>query len=440
MNSHLNIFKTYTNSQRSYQLENDLTRAFAISLQEDSLFFHEILKEVFKGTKFYSQLFDSLESETTISIDIQKRTSQLFEYEHIFAITLSEAEIGDFWGAKNDRNYDPICDLVIKVNDVYLIIEAKRDNYDCTAQLYNQVLNVISSDEANTNSLNEKEHGKVITPFDLNWAKLMAIAVKVLSFEKSFGNTNRFLADFVSLVKSHNYRWLPESPINSLQSNNKNSIFRRIDSAIIEASKIDSSITKLHYNDRLGIEFNKGWAQEILFNINKNGDLIVAIYPGNTKAQGHSLFKANPVFSQNISILDETYSVTKTYHIKFTSFQKYFTGLWFGDNVLNSDLYTRNNFYKFTGRKKRGKDWDEIEALFDNSLNFDWKNECKWNNKIINSGKNQFDISFGYELVVEIPFEKLKELDIVQSDLTKLTELIKNISNEFRDNLLNTSA
>jgi len=192
MNNHLNIFKTYTNSQRTFQLENDLTRAFAISIQEDSLFFNEILKEVFNGTNFYSQLFDSLESETIISIDIQKRTSQISDYDHIFAITLSEAEIGDFWKAKNNRNYDPICDLVIKINNVYLIIEAKRDNFDCTAQLYNQILNVINAVDQNTASLNKIEHGNIITPIDLNWSKLMAIAVKVLSFEKSFGNTNRF--------------------------------------------------------------------------------------------------------------------------------------------------------------------------------------------------------------------------------------------------------
>lgn len=439
MNSHLNIFKTYTNSQRSFQLENDLTRAFAISLQEDSLFFNEVLKEVFNGTKFYSQLFDSLESETTISIDIQKRTSQISDYEHIFAITLSEAEIGNFWEAENNRNYDPICDLVIKINNIYLIIEAKRDNFDCTAQLYNQVLNVINSEEENTTSLNKAEHGRKITPFDMNWSKLMAIAVKVLSFEKSFGNTNRFLSDFVSLVKSHNYRWLPESPINSLQSNNKSSILRRIDSAIIEASKADNNITKLHYNDRLGIVFTKSWAQEILFDINEDGDLIVAIYPGNTKSQGYNIFRTDPTFSREIQILDETYLVSKNYHIKFTSFQKYFTGLWFGDNKLKQELYTRNNFYKYTGRKKRGKAWNEIEKLFDNNLNFDWKKECKWNEKIINSGKNQFDISFGYVMVLKIPFDKLKELDTVQSDLNNLTELIKEINKEFSDNLLNTS-
>lgn len=438
MNSHLNIFKTYTNSQRTFQLENDLTRAFAISLQEDSLFFHEVLKEIFHDTEFYNQLFGSLENETTISIDIQKKTSQITDYEHIFAITLSEATIRNFWEVEYNRNYDPICDLVININNIYLIIEAKRDNVDCTAQLYNQILNIVNTQGEKTISLSELEHGKFITPCDLNWPKLMVIAVRVLSFEKSFGNSNRFLSDFVSLVKLHNYRWLPEAPINSLQLDNRNSILRRIDSAIIEASKSNVNISKLHYNDRLGIIFPKGWAQEILFNITDTGDLIVVIYPGNTKGQGYYLFNTNPSFNNQIEILNENYKIEIGYHIKFTSFQKYFTGLWFAEKDLKDNLYTPDNFRDFTGRKKRGKQWDEIELLFDNYLNLDWRKQCQWNELILQSGKNQFDISFGYEIVVRIPFNKLKEMDTIQFDLSNLTELIIEVHKKYANNLLKT--
>jgi hypothetical protein len=108
-----------------------------------------------------------------------------------------------------------------------------------------------STNENNIDSLKEAEHGKLITPYDLKWSKLMSIAVTVLSFQKSFGNTNRFLNDFVALVKSHNFRWLPESPINALNTNNKNSILRRIDSAIIEVTKNDSDIKvkEEHFSD-----------------------------------------------------------------------------------------------------------------------------------------------------------------------------------------------
>ncbi len=440
MNSHLNIFKTYTNTYRNFQLENDLTRALAISLQEDSLFFHEILKEVFHGTNFYSQLFDSLENEINISIDIQKKTSQIRDYEHIFAIALSEVEMNKFWNSQNNIEYDPICDLVIKINDIYLVIEAKRDKVDCTSQIYNQILNIINQGELRTEYLTELEYKRIITPFDLNWRKLMRIAVRVLSFEKSFGNTNRFLSDFVSLVRNHNYKLLPEAPIIALSNSNKDSILRRMESAIIEASKLNENISKLPYNDRLGINFSKKWAQEILFNINDDGDLQAYIYPGNTKSQGYELFKSNPNFNNQIKILDENYEIEKSYHIKFTSFQKYFAGLYFIDNKLKKELYTIDNFEKFTGRKKRDKfgKWNEIELLLDDSLNYDWKKECDWD-KLINSGKNQFDISFGYKILVTIPFKKLKEIDSDYSDLSNLIDLIEDIYQEYSNSLLNTN-
>lgn len=435
MNSHLNIFKSYSKSNSSDLLENDLTRAFAISIQEDSLFFHELLKEIFKDTQYYSQLFGSLESETTISIDIQKKTNQITDYELIFAISLSGQEMSDFWNSKNNSRYNPICDLVIKINDFYLIIEVKKDDTDCTSQLYNQIFNIIKVEKENFSSLNEKEHSTLITPYDLNWKKLMLIAVRVLSFEKSFGNANRFLSDFVSLVKDHNYKWLPESPINSLQSNNKRSILRRIESAIIEASKTNDKISKLPYNDRLGIVFFEGWAQEILFGVNEFGDLSIEIYPGNTRAQGSELFSRNIKFKDKIRLLNDNYDVAKLYHVKFTSFQRYFTGLWFKDDELKEELYTLSNYKNYTGRKRR-EEWGSIENLFDKCFKYDWKEQCKWNTTIINSGKSQFDLSFGYFLIVTIPFNKLKEIDTEHSQLTNLINLIENVYSEFRNILL----
>lgn len=434
MNSHLNIFKSYSNKNRSYQLENDLTRALAISLQEDSLFFHEIIKEILKGTNFYNQLFESIESETSVNINIQQRTSQISGFDHIFAISLSESEIDDFWSQNNNKYYDPICDLVIQINNIVFVFEAKRDDVNCTHQLYNQILNITKSEDE-SKEFNKENYGETITPFDFNWPKLMAIAIKVSSFEKTMNSQNRFLSDFISLVKQHNFRWLPEPSISALQPSNKKAILRRIESTIEEYAKI-SKINRLNYNDRLGLEFYKSWAKEILFSINDKGSLIVGIYPGNTKAQGYSLFSKNPKFREKLNILGYEYHITYSYHVKMTSFQKYFQGLWFSESDLKKPLYTKENFLKFTGRKKRGEQWTQLSFLFDDHLNYNWKKQCDWENSIINSGKNQFDISFGYEIHIEIPFDKLKQLDQKQSELDNLINLINDIYNSFSDNLL----
>ena len=434
MKSHLNIFNTHTNVNQIFQPENDLTKAFAISLQEDPLFFHEVFKEIVNGTNIYNELFESLNNETFINIDIQKRASQILNFDHIFAISLSDSEFGDFWEQNDNQSFDPICDLVIQVNNIVLVFETKRDNVSCTAQLYNQILNIINSESA-THDFNKKNYGKIITPIDFNWSKLMAIAYKVSNFERTMNSQNRFLSDFISLVKHHNFRWLPEQSISTLKPTNKNAIERRLESTIEEVAK-KTEIRKLNYNDRIGLEFYKPWAKEILFIINYEGNLEVYIYPGNTKKEGYHLFENTPNFSETLNILGTDYKVKYNYHIKFTSFQKYFQGLYFSETDLKKPLYTTENFKKYTGRKKRGKQWDQLELLFDKNLNYNWKKQCDWKNSIVDSGKNQFDISFGYEVYIQIPFQKLQELDQNQYDLTNLINLVLEIHQSFSNDLL----
>ncbi len=267
----------------------------------------------------------------------------------------------------------------------------------------------------------------------MNWPKLMELAVKTNGFQKAMGVTSRFLNDFIELVKIHNFRWLPEPCISSVSSNNTQAIRRRIESAINELNKT-GSYTKLEYSDRLGLWFDQPWAQELLFHITEKGDLGVVVYPGNTKSQGKHIFGHEPQLNTEITVTNKVRPVSICYLIKFTSFQRYFAGLWFSENDLNNVLFTKDNFWKHCGRKKRGKDWDGIESLFNDCFkqSFDWKRICAWEAKIINSGRSQFDLSFGYELCIYIPFLELKVADQSKSDLSGLTNLIESAYQAFK--------
>lgn len=429
MNSHLNIFKTYTNETRRFQLENDLTRAFAICLQENTLFFNEVLKTIL-DTKDSLELFSDIYSRNEIAINIQKKSSEVTDFEKIYAVSLSEHEMTEdhFWNQKHDTKYDPICDLVININGIAIIVEAKRDNWDCTAQLWNQAYNICQKD----NNLGD-DMRSIVVPKDLNWFKLMNIAVKAHSFEKAAGHQDRFLKDFISLVKGHNFRWLPEPSISAVSSNNSNAIRRRVESVLNELAK-NHGYKKLDYNDRLGLWFDQHWAQELLFKVEENGGLSVTVYPGNTKAQGNYIFQRDPQPKTIIQVDECDFPVSSMYHVKFTSFQRYFTGLWFKEDALREVLYTKENFYKYCGRNKKGNDWNAIESLFNKVFkeDFDWKNNCNWNSSVINSNRSQFDMSFGYELSITVPFEVLRQKDQDKSDLSNLANFIDNIYKEFR--------
>jgi len=430
MNKHLNIFTTYAKDNRSYQLENDLTRSLAICLQEDALFFHEVLKSIFSGSDLFDQLFEDLDGETNIQVEIQKQTSRVEDFDKIYAVSLSEAEMSDFWGQSHHSEYDPVCDLVITINNILIVIETKRDNIDCTAQLYNQVFNILKKQSKNIDDYKDD-----ITPFDLNWKKLMVIAVKVASFEKTTSNSNRFLTDFIQLVKNHNFRWLPETPIGSLQCVNTKSIYRRVESALTQFCNNDATVEKLTYSDRLGTTFSKGWSNELLFKIaDESGDLRVDIYPGNTKGQGYHIFPKDSQFNNSLSINDDIYPTSKCYHIKIMG-QSYITGLWLSDDDFKTPLFTKDNFYKHTGRIKRA-DWPTIENLLDHHICTDWKSECNWEDKIIRSKRTMFNISFGYRLSIFIPFKKLVQLDKNQNDITPLATLIESIYKAFETKLI----
>lgn len=426
MNKHLNIFSSYSKEDKGYKLENDLTRALAICLQEDKLLLHEVLKKILDQTSFYNTLFDEYSKDNKVNIEIQKEVSSLENFEHIFAVSLtsSKMNVDNFFNSQHHANYDPICDLVITINNIVIIVEVKRDATDCSHQLYNQIFNAFKRSGI-TNLTKEQP----VTPVDLNWYKLMEIVVNVNNFHKNSSTSNRFLKDFIQYIRQHNYNWLPEASISSLNSDNKNAIYRRIRTAVENATidKLDS--------DRIGFRFKKPYADELIFRVHDNGDLVVALYPANTKAQGYHVFNKGdrPIFKQSVIIEGVKYDINKTYHIKFSSFQKYFAGLWFTDSNMNKDLYTNTNFHKYTGRKKKGKDWEELENLFDSSFKqeYDWKKYTNWDSKVIGSGKTQFDVSFGYELVTIIPFQVLKQTDTKKEDISSLSNLLKSIYEEF---------
>lgn len=425
MNKHLNLFNSYSKDERNYKLENDLTRALAICLQEDSLLLHEILKQIFTGTPYYNQLFDEYSKDNKINIEIQKEVSSLLDFEHIFAVSLTSSvlNVDDFFSKQHHADYDPICDLVITLNSIIIIIEVKRDHTNCTAQLYNQIFNALKGTGIDNVTIQEP-----VTPVDLNWYKLMEIVGNVNNFHKTTNTKNRFLRDFIQYVREHNYGWLPEVSISSLYPNSKNAIIRRIRTAVT-----NSTIPSLD-NERLGFKYPLPFADEILFRIEDNGDLSINIYPANTKSQGYHIFKdtGTPKFIEEISIKGIKYKVHKEYHIKFSSFQRYFAGLWFDDNHLQKELYSLQNFFKYSGRKKKGNDWLELENLFNNSFisSYDWKTYSNWNSKVISSGKSQFDISLGYELSVIIPFNTLKQIDTKKEDISNLKELLDNSYSE----------
>src|SRR5690606_21957787 len=213
----------------------------------------------------------------------------------------------------------------------------------------------------------------------------------------------------------------------------------------INAVDIQEDFKKVKATDRLGLIFNKPWAQEMLFNVvdhskERAGALIVSIYPGNTKSQGHYIFSRGLNVVDQIFIEGREYTVEKSYHIKLTSFQRFFTGLWFTDADLKKDgLYSKENFDKYAGRNKKDNGrWRDVEIFFDEYFKeeFNWRAKLSWENLVLNTSKTQFDLSFGYELAIVIEFSELKQRDQNASSLNGLKGLIESCYSAFENELV----
>jgi hypothetical protein len=421
MNKHLNIYKTYTKVNReNYQLEDDLTRALAIALQENDVFLHQFLKYILtKKENAYSNLFDDYTSKNSIEIDIQKQVESIEGFDHLFAVRISGNAMGnDFYSQNHDEDYNAITDLFIQIDNIAIIFEVKPNNHNSTAQLYNQAFNSIKGDAFLTMQND-------VTAVDFNWPLIMQMAVRINNYQVAINKKSRVLDNFISYIKMHNYQWLPQLSLSALSfTENSNSISKRLNDAIENSDNTT-------INNRLGIKCNYGWAEEMLISLNqKTEEVSFTVYPGNTKAQGYHIFttEGEPQFKKSLEINNKARKINKDYHIKFSG-QSYITGLWAGEKDFEKPLYTKANFYHHSGRKKRNLHWESIKNVLDDAFNdtYDWQKECNWEQKLIGSNRSQFDISFGYELSVGIPFKELQLLDTDKNDLTNLIHLINKV-------------
>ncbi|MBD0824430.1 hypothetical protein [Aestuariibaculum marinum] len=429
MNAHLNLFRSYSKKEREgFQLEDDLTRALAITLQENDVFSHSILKHILTHKAgVYENLFDCYNTDNPVVIDIQKRVESIQDFDHLFAVRISGDTMGDdFFTQTHNRDYNPITDLFIQIDNTAVIFEVKPGNHNSTAQLYNQALNAIKGIDGYTIEDN-------VTPVDLNWPLLMQLAVRVNNYQEAIAKPSRTLDNFIAYIKMHNYQWLPQLALSALAfGENEKSIVKRFKDAVENSG--NQSIS-----NRLGLKHSFGWGEELLIGLNNNPqEIVFRVFPGNTKAQGWPVFAQNgeAKFKNEVFVNGKFRPLTKNYHIKFSG-QRYITGLWASASDFKTPLHTRENFLKHTGRKKR-EYWQDIEKLLDSVFaeEYNWKTKCEWDSKIMGSNRSQFDISLGYEISFTIPYSELQTLDTDKNNLEPLMRLIEEVKSEFESVVL----
>ena len=239
--------------------------------------------------------------------------------------------------------------------------------------------------------------------------------------------------------------WFEPKPFNIIHFTSKGKInntllIKRMKQALAGVSQIlGDDYHLLPYNDRLGITVPFGWANEIQldFQTNESKDnVVISIYPGNTKQQGYQIFNKSLDWQNKKTIIINgvEYEITIMNHIKLSHFNRYVDGLWFNDEQdVIKQLYSNHNFYNYSGKWTRDM-WSKFEGFMDEHFKseYKWREYCHWRDKFINSDRNYVTISFGYEVALYIPYSKFKDIDKTESDISTVSEFIIDATKAFQ--------
>lgn len=346
MNRHLNIFRSFSQNLSKENIEDNSSRAFILSLKNNSLFLHEFLRTVFAESNqedLFKNMFADVSQTDACTINIQVETTEVEkEFSKVFALAMSgkHLDMSGFHDYEPDSFKKHKTDVFISINDIAIVIEVKRDNTDCRKQLYKQVA-----------AFTENITPDTVFPLDFNWKKLMTLANRIQGFQTLMSTEDQMLSNFIDLVQGHNANWLPVPPLASINNNAENipKIKRRI---VATLKNLESYREKpLNYHDRIGLELKFGWAKEIVINLNaehstkdkgnksRKVNLRFGIWPGNTKGQGTDVLKRlkgkeNWTPPKEIVINEKAFNVEWGYEFKFCHFNRYVSNTVVSDKLI----------------------------------------------------------------------------------------------------------
>lgn len=180
--------------------------------------------------------------------------------------------------------------------------------------------------------------------------------------------------------------------------------------------------------DRLSIMFDRPWAKECIaqFDAGHPNELIIQIFPGNTKGQGWSLYQLNPDWiTRNSVVVDGiSYRVAVGNHTKFMHIQgHYIASVDFPMSEVHRllrPIHTWENQRNIAGRwyrnQQRKRRWPELIDTLNTYFSFDWQQCCRFGDNFTNSGKNQLDLALGYSVTMHVPYSHLQQIDVNQGD------------------------
>jgi hypothetical protein len=420
MDRHLNIFDFFNNHDYEFY-EDNLSRGFALCLKYDTVLLDNVLRNILDA-KVYAGLFNTDYPDYKINIDLQRKPTELENFSKVIAVACSaiEIDIAKIEGVEPRTTSSPETDLCLEINDTCIIFEFKRTGEDCSAQLKCQAELVKSNCPVDTE----------IVYVDFNWKKIVKVMLNVLSLQRQINSENQFTVDFVRFIEKRHADWFPNRllqnisyPKNDEEPNNYY-LNDRLNQLKSQVSKLIGAEVKEYSGKyyRLVLSVNWGWANEVHIDSYRGESenyISILIYPGDTKGQGWHLFKPNRQAIEWPTKING-FELENVPYIKFSHFN---SGLfWYCPSKEEYEKTHYRDFFANTCGRYQKHQWTDLEKTL-NDIAPNWIENCEYNQKIIDSNRTYFDLSFGVLLTLFIPYKKSQELDNDEIDSKFAKEL-----------------
>jgi len=432
---HLNLFHFFSDNNNPYY-EDNLTRGLAICLQNDPVFAERFFRMLFKDQ--FNEILSFDGNDDQISINIQVDASSIKGVKNLLgvALTTDDHDLSEY--AKPRKRSRHYIDMVIQINDTMAIVEVKRTDENCMAQLRGQMGAVLQANE----DAEIKEEYK-----SYKWKSISKLLEEVIVFQRNIGTVNTFTKNYTEFLYRKHPGWFETKPFRRIIFPEKLSykkgtagyeIQRRID--LIKNEMYGEE--ELRYDRGAKILDNIDWADELNFKAKKiDGKDYIAIelWPGDTKDQGWKIYKKD----QNITWPEKVagYETHIIYNIKFAHFNK---GIhWVSSSDVKNPITHNYPFFKQNaGRWKKtedGKAWEKRGAEWEsfkngvNELKSDWTNDPEWISRFQSEGRNYFDVSIGYGVHLLVPYKEARKLDHknTKAGKSKFAEHLKSVADKF---------
>lgn len=409
---HLNIFKHYSESESEVLIENNLTRAFAITL-EDNAFFRDIFLQ--RVVPDYENKVKQFDGSTKFILNLQVSTSKIDASPEVIGLALTSTVFSEneITSAKSQGDGEQITDMIIEFGDVCIVIEVKPNASNCLSQLKTQIsrINGINLDSVKYRSI--------------SWAEIIEMMESIQIREKMANNgTSRVLSDFHGFLCSNFSEWIETKPLSrfpKISLDNEEIIYRRINQI---KESVGCGLNEIGGRSSFSINWQCASEINIVLDI-ENNEVLICVWPGDTKRQGWYVWCNDNwrkwINDRKISIMKKEYDVRTTSYIKFSHFQR---GVAWVEDIENPIEVLGEDFYwKVTGRKLR-PDW----KAFDDYLKVkipNWKESCEWAMNFQSSNRNYVDVSVGVKYEVVIPFGIFRKMDPDKASKSDMVEFLK---------------